>query len=772
VPRARTRHRWIALALGLAASLAVLALEAARVLEPVEAVVTDLQMRLRGPEPADPRVAIVAIDEESVEALGRWPWPRTCLAALIRGLDEAGARVIALDIVLSEPTRSPPGIDLSVEDRALAEAIREARGVVLGYFFRRGAAAGAAPSPAGSAVELESVPLAVSSAAVPASAAAAGPATPTAELVPAPTNSADAVCYAPPAGADDRTLNAPSFSVVRGGPYRSIARRPGAEPNLDLFEDQAAAQGFFSNEREEGVQRRYDLVIAHGERYYPALALSAVAEFLGEPLSIHPYQGVLPEVRIGERRVRADEFGRLWIDYRGPSGTFAPYPAVRVIDGSVPPGTFDGKLVFIGATETGIGDLAATPFGSEVPGVEMHANAADNLLNGRFLQDTALQYGWSLVALLAIGPLVALLVSSVERRRRYLLGSAAAIALVLAWPVVCHLAYRVAGWHLQVVPPVLAGGVALVAALRFQVGTVEARARWIRRAFQRYVSEAVVEEMLRDPERELALGGEQREMTVLFSDIRGFTTLAEGLPPEVVVRLLNEFFTPMTRLVLAEGGTLDKYMGDAMMAFFGAPVAQADHAARACAAALAMREELVRLNRRWRAEGRLAEGQELGIGIGLNSGVMSVGNMGSDQVFDYTVIGDNVNLGSRVEGLNKLYGSEILVTGATAEAAGWDFLFRELDRVRVKGKTEAVALFELLALRPAPADAEARAEAFAKGLEAYRRRRFNEAAETFQALVEAQPHDGPAAVFLARCRRYRFEPPPPDWDAVEVLTTK
>ena len=734
-PRARSRHRWIALALGLVASLAVLGLELSRLLDPVEAVVTDLQMRLRGAEAPDPWVAIVAIDADSVDALGRWPWPRSCLGALIEKLGAAGARVIALDIVLSEPTRSPPGVDLAAEDDALAAAIGGAGGVVLGYFFRRGETAATDGGP------------------------------------PLPAD-AGAACYAPAAVADDRDLSAWAFTVVRGGPYRSIGSRPEAEPNLDLFEREAAAQGFFSNERTEGVQRHYDLVIEHGRRYYPALALAAVAQYLEAPLSIGPYQGDLPEIRIGERRVRADETGRLWINYRGPAGSFPTHSALAVLAGTAPPGAFDGKLVFIGATETGVGDLAATPFGSEVPGVEVHANAADNLLKGRFLQDTAVQYGWSLAVLLAIGPLVALLVSAVERRRRYLIGSAAAIAVVLAWPLACHLAFRAAGWHLHVVPPVLAGGVALVAALRFQVGTVEARARWIRRAFQRYVSEAVVEEMLRDPDRELALGGEQREMTVLFSDIRGFTTLAEGLPPEVVVRLLNEFFTPMTRLVLAQGGTLDKYMGDAMMAFFGAPVAQLDHAARACEAALAMRAELVRLNEGWRAERRLAAGQELGIGIGLNSGVMSVGNMGSDQVFDYTVIGDNVNLGSRVEGLNKLYGSEILVTGATAEAAGWDFLFRELDRVRVKGKTEAVALFELLALRPAPADAEARAEAFAKGLEAYRRRRFNEAAETFQALVEAQPHDGPAAVFLARCRRYRFEPPPPDWDAVEVLTTK
>ncbi len=729
------RNRWIAAALGLAASLLVVGIELTRALEPLEAVVTDLLMRLRGPRPADQRVAIVAIDPESVEALGRWPWPRTCMAALIDRLAAAGATTVALDIVNSEPTRSPPGVDLSGEDAALAAAIERAGGVVLGYFLRSRVTGGAPAAP------------------------------------PPPPAGAASACYSPPAAGGDPDLSPWSFQVVLGGPF-PVTSRPEAEPNLDLFEAAAAAQGFFSHEREEGVQRRYELVNAHRGRYYPALALAAVAAYLGEPLSLRPYQGGLPEVRIGDRPVRADEHGKLWIDYLGGEGSFATHPAADVIAGRVPAEALAGKLIFVGASETGIGDFTATPFGAAVPGVEVHATVADNLLNGRYLRDTAVQRGLSLLALLAIGPLAALLVSASERRRRYLAGSAAAIAVVLVWPAVCYAAFAAAGWHLRLVPPVLAGAMALVAALRYQVGTVEKRARWIRRAFQRYVSEAVVEEMLRDPDRELALGGEEREMTVLFSDIRGFTTLAEGRPPDVVVRLLNEFFTPMTRLVLAEGGTLDKYMGDALMAFFGAPVRQADHPRRACAAALAMRAELVRLNQRWRAEGRLGADQRVGIGIGLASGLMAVGNMGSDQVFDYTVIGDNVNLGSRVEGLNKLYGTEILVTGPTAAAAGAGFLFREIDRVRVKGKTEAVALFELLAAAPAsPADLE-RADLFARGLAAYRGRRFNEALESFDALLAAHPADGPAEVLRARCRRYRFETPGPEWDAVETLTSK
>jgi adenylate cyclase len=695
--RARTRHRLAALALGAAASAAVAALELTGALDPLEAVVTDFQMRLRGPRPVDPRVAIVAVDEASIDALGRWPWPRACLAALVDRLAAAGARVVAFDVVLSEPTRSPPGCDLAGEDAALAAAIARAGNVVLGYFFRREAPR---PSTAG---------------------AAAGPegfSPPGCYGAPAPAPAA-----LPPA---DGLLAGRPFQVVlepRGRPF-PVPARPAIEPNLAAFAAAAAGEGFFSHERRQGVQRHYELVNRYQGRYYPALALAATAAFADAPLSLRPYQGRLPEVRLGEGRVPADEGGRLWLDYRGPAGSFATHSAAAVLAGRVPPAALAGKLVFVGATETGIGDVAATPFGAEVPGVEIHATAADNLLGGRWLHDTAVQYGLSLVALLLAGPLVALLVTGVER---HLAGSLLAIAAVAAWPALCHLAFRAAGWHLAALPPVLAGAVALVAVLRYQVGTVEARARFIRRAFQHYLSPAVVEEMLAEPDRDPALGGERREMTVLFSDIRGFTTFAETLDSEAVVRLLNEFFTPMTRLVLAEGGTLDKYMGDAMMAFFGAPLAQPDHARRACAAALAMRAELARLNERWRAERRFPEGAALGIGVGLNSGEMSVGNMGSDEVFDYTVIGDNVNLGSRIEGLNKLYGTEVLVSGATALRAGDGFLFREVDRVRVKGKTEAVALYELVAARPAPAGAEERAAAFAAALAAFRDRRFAEA---------------------------------------------
>jgi adenylate cyclase len=729
----------VTLALGLAASLLALALVVSAVFAPVEGVVVDTFMRLRGPRSADARVVVCLIDEGSVDRYGRWPWPRTLLAELVDRLAEAGARVIAFDVVFSEASRHDETVDLRSEDEALALAIERSGNVVLSFFWREGR-----------------------------------------RSVPAPGGSP------PPEGprfrADPANVLPTAFDVVAGDPESfPVPEYPAVEPNLDLFAAAAASQGYTTNRRESGVSRRQGLAARYAGEVYPALPLRAVQRLTGGTLELARNPRGLPVVRLAGREVEVDETGRLWVSYPGGAGSFRRYPAHEVLEAGLPPGELDGAIVFVGASEVGIGDVTATPFGVEIPGVLVQAAVADNLLDGRFLRESGAPRLVSFLALLLVGPLVAFLVAAIER---HLVGSLVAITLVVGWPAAAFVAFLQLGWHLEVVGPMAAGVLALVASLRYQVGTVEARARQIRRTFARFVSEAIVEEMLRHPER-VKLGGERRELTVLFSDIRGFTSISERMSSEELVQVLNQYFTPMTRLVLAEGGTLDKYMGDALMAFFGAPVALPDHAARACRAALAMRSKLAELNAGWRAEGKLPEGAALGIGVGLNSGEMSVGNMGSEDVFDYTVIGDNVNLGSRIEGLNKLYGTDVLAseatalaaqaapggpTGGGARAAGAGFLFRELDRVRVKGKKEPVAIYELMAERPAPPELEDRAARFAEALAHYRSRRFEEAAAAFQAL--ADDGDPPAAALARRAARLATEGAPEGWEPVETLTSK
>ena len=355
----------------------------------------------------------------------------------------------------------------------------------------------------------------------------------------------------------------------------------------------------------------------------------------------------------------------------------------------------------------------------------------------------------------------------------HLTGSLVAIGLVAAWPAVCFLAFLPVGWHLEVVAPTAAGVLALVASLRYQVGSVDARARLIRRTFERFVSQAVVEEMLRHPER-VRLGGERREMTVLFCDIRGFTSISERLDSEELTELLNQFFTPMTRLVLEAGGTLDKYMGDALMAFFGAPLAQPDHAARACRAALAMEGELRRLNEQWRAEGRLPRRgvaghrhrPQLRADVGRQHGLRA----------GLRLHGDRRQREPGLAGRGPEQALRHRDPGHRRDGGGGGrrrFLVRELDRVRVKGKSEAVAIFELLAERPAPAEEEERARAYAAALALYRGRRFAEAEAAFRALDGACPGgDPPAAALAGRCHRLDSHGVAADWEPVETLTSK
>ncbi|MFN7959957.1 MAG: adenylate/guanylate cyclase domain-containing protein [Thermoanaerobaculia bacterium] len=708
-----------ALILGLLASLLAGGAEAWRLFSGLEPLLVDRMMAARGSQAGDSRIALVEIDEAAIDAYGRWPWSRSRVAELIAALNRAGARVIALDMVFSEPSRADAVVDLRFEDEALARAIAESGNVVLGYFFR----STTEPGECRGGADLE--PFALS-----------------------------------------QVIEPPG-----GFPGLEESRRHAVEPSLEAISRATAAQGFLNTGRAaSGRRRTYPLVAACGGFYYPALALAAVAQFEGQPLALSATSARRPRLELGGREVEADDRGNLWINYRGPK---APEAWQRVaiadlLEGRVAPRALAGKLVFVGAAEAGIGDLQTTPFGTEIPGVEVHAHVADNLLTGRFIHDTETQGLVSLLALLALGPVVSLVVA---RLRPYLLGSLLAVGLVALWLPACYGAFRAAGWHLQVAAPLAAGLGSLVATLCYQIGFVDRRARQLRRNFEHYLAPQIVRELEEHPER-ARLGGERRELTVLFSDIRGFTDLAEGLEPERVARLLNQFFTPMTRLVLAEGGTLDKYMGDALMAFFGAPVAQADHALRACRAALAMRAELARINAAWAAAGELPEGRRIGIGIGLASGEMAVGNMGSEEVFDYTVLGDNVNLGSRIEGLNKPYGTVVLLAEATAVAVSGAFLCREVDRVRVKGKAKPVAIFELLAPQPGSPGEQQLVARFAEALASYRARRFEAAEEQLLSLLEAFPGDGPARHLLERCRHYRETPPPDAWDGVEVLTSK
>jgi adenylate cyclase len=296
----------------------------------------------------------------------------------------------------------------------------------------------------------------------------------------------------------------------------------------------------------------------------------------------------------------------------------------------------------------------------------------------------------------------------------------------------------------------------------------EKKTRMIRATFKQVVSPVIVEEMLKDPDK-VRLGGERRELTVLFSDIRGFTSISENLQPEIVLEVLNEYLTPMTDIVFKQKGTFDKYMGDAIMAIWNAPTDQPDHALLACRAALDMKTALVKLNQEWQRTRRLPP---IKIGIGINTGPMSVGYMGSEMIKSYTVLGDNVNLGSRLEGLTKYYQTDLAVSGETTRRAGSEFCFRELDRVRVKGKSKAVTVFQLVDLEKNLGNRKVFYDAYQQAIERYKARDFRGAVEEFNKALALNPQDFPTQMYINRATVYAAKPPDIDWDGVVTLESK
>ena len=289
----------------------------------------------------------------------------------------------------------------------------------------------------------------------------------------------------------------------------------------------------------------------------------------------------------------------------------------------------------------------------------------------------------------------------------------------------------------------------------------------IRKTFESYVAPAVVQEMLKHPEQ-LRLGGERREITVLFTDIRGFTTMSENLDPEALVKLLHDFLNPMSNIIINQGGTIDKYMGDAIMALFGAPLMQTDHPRLACRAALEMVGSLAALNQTWAEQGR----PPLKVGVGVNTGPVAVGNMGSDRLFDYTAIGDNVNLASRLEGLNKYYGTSILISDFTAKALGNGFILRDMDLVRVKGKVHGVRIHELLGEGEPDPELARFLELYHQALSLYREKRFPESLAAFAQALELRPADATCQRYLTLAQKHHETPPPDDWEAVTVMDGK
>jgi adenylate cyclase len=726
--------------------------------------------------PPDPRIVIVSIDQRSQEVLGKWPFPRKYFAQMLDALREDGVKVAAFDITFNKPDQTaapiralwakleqdkkagrPPDPKLEAQvaelakefdsDAQFAAALRRFGPVVLGNFFLE-------PQ------EITGIDNAVLDK--------------YAEMVQ--WYALNRTALNPATGKADFASLLNSYQYEGTLYTATIANIPELAP---ADNDEKTAIGFFNISSDaDGVLRRSLLILPFGRSnnpddldLYGSLEVQTLRLYLDlktEQVTVNYGQTGIASLQFGDKvSVRTDYLGRMVINYRGPRGTYPYYSIADVVQHRFKPGTFKDKIVLVGATATGIGDLRTPPYGGiDYPGMEVHANVIDNMLNNGFLVRGAHQILLDLVLIFLFGLPLGFVLAQVTPRWMWF-----GLGLLIPFTAGVYLAF-LRGWWLNFTLPAgtLAGNVMLVSLYRALVE--EREKRKVQGEFGQYLSPEVIRRLLVNPS---LVDPRKTEITVMFSDIRGFTTISEKLDAQELALFLNGYLSDMTKIVFETRGTLDKYIGDAVMAFWGAPYEDGEHALQACTAAIEMMKRVRQLQKQWVAEGKPA----LDIGIGLNSGVASVGRMGSALRRGYTALGDSVNLSSRLEGLNKEYGTHIIANETTytgAKDAG--FLFRELDLIRVKGKLHPVTIYELYGHRldlsqdGLLAEAEARCEQFEQARALYRERKWSEAQSAFQAVLVRWPNDRPSIVYLKRCQEYLAEEPLPDWDGVFTMTHK
>jgi adenylate cyclase len=710
-------------------------------IEQMRLLVFDAYQRLkpRDFDVAKSPVRVVAIDDASLKRIGQFPWPRTVIAEMVERLRAAGASAIVFDIVFSEPDESSP--DRTVKRWPDTPALAELK-----------KAAQSLPSHDNAMA-----------------AALARARVVTAFALTSEQNT-------------DKPARKSGFAFAGANPARVVPGYAGAVPSLAMFEAAATGNGSISFRPDRDlIIRGVPLFARLGKTIYPGLSAEALRvaarargyliKSVGASGEVGPGSGIVA-VRIGPFEIPTDERGRVLM-YYAKSDPGRLIPAWRVVEGKLKPDEVKGRIIFIGATAAGLKDLRATSLEAGIAGVEIHAQLIDQVVSKVFLQRPDFARGVELLFTLIAGALVLLLLPRIGAVWAGLLGLiAVAGALGVSW-----LAFDRFGWLLDPIYPSIAVVIAALTGTLVIYLRSEAERAQVRNAFSRYMSPELVEQLAHHPER-LRLGGENRELTILFCDIRGFTAISEGFTDAAdLTSFINRFLTPMTEIILDHHGTIDKYMGDAIMAFWNAPIDDPAHVRNATQAALKMIAELKRLNTDWAAEAEAAgrPARPVRVGVGLNTGIACVGNLGSEMRFDYSVIGDEVNLASRLEGQCKTYAVDI-IAGENTAAAIDDFALLEIDLIRVVGRQTPARIFTVLGDPAMAATAEFKALAAAHGgfLAAYRAANW---ATALKHLREARDQGGPALeglydVFEIRIAGFRASPPPKDWDGVYEAETK
>ncbi len=640
------------------------------ILKKIELDTLDLRFKIRGRRQPDKNIAIIAIDEKSIAEIGRWPWDRGRIARMIGLLHRAGAEVIALDIIFSEPY----AVSESGKIEELEQTLSRYPEQVPQILHRQ-------------VQDLKSIFNADRT---------------LAETLAAAADVIGAVYFTLP-GEKGKGLpcRRDAAKVLKKSRYRLIANKDKQNiypvlkarevtANIPVISGELTAEGFVNYTPDiDGLVRKQPAVIEYGGNYYSSLAIQAARLFLGiPPVKIKLLIG--EKIRLGIIDIPLSEDNNFYINYYGPNESFPYYSFSDVLSGAIDPAVFKGKIVIIGGTDPALWDIVSTPFSTNLPGVEIHANILANILAGDYFKYNNFSKTANVLAVIALILLSALLLPRLPAFAAALVF----VALFGGYFFIAQLLFNRLGLWLNLVYPLLA------LTLNFSAITIRSLIREqrekkrIKKIFSSCVAKSVVDEILAHPEK-LKLGGERRLVTVLFSDIANFTGISEKISPENTAGLLNEYFTEMAKIIIANKGTIDKYMGDGLMAVFGAPLSYPDHARFACRAALEMLQGTKSLGKSWSQ----AQQADLSIRIGINTGEVMAGYIGSPDIMNYTVIGREVNIAQRLEGVNRKYNTSIIIGETTYEYVKADAEVRLLEPARVQGVEQILNLYELESLK-------------------------------------------------------------------------
>jgi adenylate cyclase len=705
------RKLFAALAISLGAAALSCALWLPGILDGLEGWSYNLRARaLSRPAMASDEIVLIFIDQASLDWADdqmslSWPWAREVYAPIIDFCKAGGAKSFAMDLVFTEPSRN------GVEDDAILAASVKAAGNVVSAISLFSAAGGGATMPEGYA-----------------------------SLMPAFKG-------------EEAWLKTSGESVERYS----------LDFNIPEYDSACAAMGnvLFDSDPDH-IFRRIQPVISYGGVPVPSLGLAAYLQGNG----IREISYGNGSLEAGGKKIPLDGKGGAVLRFRGPSGSHKTFNASEILqsaiqyrDGDEPkyePSIFKDKYVFFGCTAVGLFDLRPSPMEKNYPGVEIHATFLDNLLSGGFIREIPRPLG--ALAVLALCLFSSLAMVHAKRTALQALNFGGFILL----PIALAFGLYALGLWFPMMPALIALILCLSASALFNYSTEGRQKAFIKSAFKQYLSPIVIEQLIANPEK-LNLGGERRLLSIYFSDVQGFTSLSEALSPEELTSVLNEYLSAMTDIIQDEGGTVDKYEGDAIIAFWNAPLDFPDHGLRAVRASLRCQEKLAQM----RPDLKARTGKELFMRIGLNTGPAVVGNMGSKTRFDYTMLGDAVNLAARLEGVNKQFGTYTMISQNTLAELKGEFAVRELSRIAVVGKKIPVTVYEPMRHEEYQARKET-LERFAQGLALYYEGKFPEALSVFEPLADKDP---PAAKYLAQCERIMASPPE-KWDGVWTMTEK